>query len=137
MLCKTCGNMEKLVTPIMAYCSHCDVMRPTNIAPPVPILVRAAHIPPAVFQETDQLGSETVCTACGGPEIKVTPITALCQACNRTRSLVVKPDHDPAREEAIRRELILVRQVLRTRGLPRLEAAKFQSRLTELEAQCQ
>ena len=138
MLCKICGNLEKLVTPIMAYCSHCDSMRPTNIAPPVPIPVRTqSHILPAEFQETDQLGSETVCSECGGPEIKVTPITALCQACNRTHSLVAQPDRDLAKEEAIRRELILVQKVLLTRGLPRLEAAKFQARLKELEAQCQ
>ncbi len=137
-LCSTCGNVEKLVTPIMAYCAHCDAMRTTNIAPPVPIPIQApAPAPPAAIQETDQLGAETECTGCGGKEIKVTPIMALCQTCGRTRSLVVKPARDPAREEAIRRELILVQQVLRTRGLPRLEAAKFQSRLKELEAQCQ
>lgn len=136
-LCSTCGNVEKLVTPIMAYCSHCDAMRTTNIAPPVPIPVRApAPAPPAAIQETDQLGSETVCTSCGGPEIKLTPIMALCQACGRTRSLVVKPVRDPAKEEAIRREIIIVRQILWTRGIPRSEHAMFQERLKELEAQC-
>lgn len=137
-LCSTCGNVEKLVTPIMAYCGHCDAMRTTNIAPSVPIPVRApVPAPPTAIQETDQLGTETECTGCGGKEIKVTPIVALCQACGRTRSLVIKPTRDPAREETIRRELILVRQVLRTRGLPRLEYAKFKARLEELEALCQ
>ena len=136
MLCKTCNNAEKLVTPIMAYCSHCDVTRPANIAAPVPIPVHPPTAPPPAHQETDELGSETTCTACGGMERKVTPIMVLCQRCNRMRSLVEKPTRDPAREESIRRELIMVRQVLRTRGLPRLEAAKFQSRLEELEALC-
>ncbi len=135
-LCSTCGNVEKLVTPIMAYCAHCDAMRTTNIAPPVPIPVRApAPAPPSAIQETDQLGAEAECTGCGGKEIKVTPIMALCQGCGRTHSLVVKAARDPAKEEAIRRELITVQQVLRTRGLPRAQFMKFQERLKELEAE--
>ncbi len=133
-LCDTCGNVEKLVTPILAYCTHCDSMRPVNIPPPVPIHVhQPSYQALPAHQETDELGSEATCPACGGLERKITPVMALCQVCGNSRSLAVKPKGDPVRETAIQRELIMLSQQLRTRGLPKMEQARVKERIEQLE----
>jgi hypothetical protein len=132
-ICDTCGNVEKLITPILAYCGHCDSMRPVNIPPPVPIHVHQTPQPPPAHQETDELGAEATCPDCGGLERKITPVMALCQVCGGSRSLAVKPKGDPEREAAIQRELIMVHQILRTRGLPKAEQARTKERLEQLE----
>jgi len=136
--CPDCANVEKLLTPILAYCQHCDAVRqisnpnPTPL-PPRPVMVQEAP----VLHEIDQDGLELICEFCGCIETRVSPIMALCRSCGQTRSLIVPPKMDTAKQDAIRREIIVVRNALRARGLPRTEQATFQARLKELEAQCQ
>ena len=94
--------------------------------------------PPPAYQETDELGSETECSACGGLEKKVTPLTAVCGSCGAMRSLLVKPVRDLAREQTVLRELIAVEQQLRTRGVPpamRVELGQRLKRLREEKKQ--
>ncbi len=137
-VCPDCQNVEKLITPILAYCQHCDCVRnisnpnPTPL-PPRPVMVQQAPI----LHEIDEDGPELICEHCGCVETRVSPIMALCRSCGQTRSLIVKPAIDTAKQDGIRREIIVVRNALRARGLPRTEQAMFQARLKELEAQCQ
>ena len=134
--CDICGNVLVLTTPILGYCPDCETVRPVNVSPPVPIPVRQVPPqPPPARQETDDLGSETECRECGGLERKVTPIMALCGVCGETRSLVVKPAHDAAREQAVHRELIIVEQQLRTRGVPQDVRGELVKRFRLLEAE--
>jgi predicted nucleic acid-binding Zn-ribbon protein len=135
-LCDKCGNLLKLVTPIVACCPHCDSVRPVNVRPPAPIPARQVPPqPPPAYQETDELGSETECAACGGLEKKVTPLMAVCGVCGAMRSLLVKPVRDAAREQTVLRELIVVEQQLRTRGLPPTVRADLVKRLRSLRAE--
>jgi len=60
---------------------------------------------------------------------------AVCSACGAVRSLVVKPVRDLAREQTVNRELIMVEQQLRTRGLPRTVRAELIERLRLLRAE--
>jgi hypothetical protein len=60
---------------------------------------------------------------------------ALCGVCGAVRSLVVTPVRDAAREQAVARELIMVEQQLRTRGLPASARAQFTERLKLLRAE--
>lgn len=32
-ICPTCGNVERLVTPVIAYCAHCNSLRVVNVPP--------------------------------------------------------------------------------------------------------
>ena len=135
-LCDTCGNVLKLATPILGFCPHCESVCSVNVSPLVPIHVhQSPPQPPPAHQETDDLGSETECPACGGLEKKVTPIMALCGACGAMRSLVVKPVRDLAHEQTVHRELIVVEQQLRTRGVPPTVRAELIKRLRLLRAE--
>lgn len=134
--CDTCGNVLKIATPVLGYCPGCETMRPVNVSLPVPIPVHQSHPqPPPAHQETDELGSETECRECGGLEKKVTPLMAVCGVCGTLRSLVKKPVRDTVREQAVHRELIMVEQQLRTRGLPASARAQFMERLKLLRAE--
>ncbi|MGZ3299331.1 MAG: hypothetical protein ACXWPK_00270 [Isosphaeraceae bacterium] len=135
-LCATCGNVLRLVTPIVACCPHCDSVRAVNLRSPVPIPARQVPPqPPPAYQETDELGSETECRACGGLEKRVTPLTAVCGACGAMRSLVTQPVRDTAREQTVHREIIIVEQQLRTRGLPLSVRVELGKRLRLLRAE--
>ncbi len=138
IICPDCQNVETLITPILAYCQHCDCVQnisdpnPTPL-PPRPITAQEAPI----LHEIDQEAEELLCEQCGCVQTHVSPILALCRSCGAIRSLVPKPAVDPKKQDAIRREIIVVRNALRARGLPRTDRAMFESRLKELEAQCQ
>ena len=135
-LCDKCGNVLKLVTPIVACCPHCDSVRSVDLRPPVSIPVcQVPPQPPPAYQETDELGSETECQACGGLEKKVTPLMAVCGACGAMRSLVVSPVRNMAREQTVCRDLIMVEQQLRTRGVPPAVRAELVKRLRLLRAE--
>ena len=135
-LCEKCGNILRLITPIVACCPHCDSVRPVNLRPPVPIPARQAPPqPPPAYQETDELGSETECSACGGLEKKVTPLMAVCSVCGAMRSLVARPVRDTVREQAVHRELIMVEHQLRTRGVPPAVRAELVKRFRLLQAE--
>jgi hypothetical protein len=135
-LCDTCGNVLKLATPILGYCPDCETVCPVNGSPPIPVYVHKSPPQPSpAYQETDELGAETECRECGGLEKKVTPIMAVCGACGAIRSLVVKPVRDLAREQTVHRELIVVEQQLRTRGLPPAVRADLVKRLRSLRAE--
>lgn len=135
-LCDICGYLLTLATPILGYCPSCKTVRTVNISPPVPIhLHQPPPQPPPARQETDDLGSETQCSECGGLERKVTSLMAVCGVCGAMRSLVVKPVHDAAREQAVLRELIIVEQQLRTRGVSQDVRTELVKRFRLLEAE--
>ena len=134
--CDACGNVLKLATPILGYCPGCETVCPVNDSPPVPVHVhQSPPQPPPAHQETDELGSETECRECGGLEKKVTPIMAVCGVCGTLRSLVKKLVRDLAREQTVLRELIMVEQQLRTRGLPRTVREELVKRYGSLKAE--
>ena len=135
-LCDACGNVLQLATPILGYCPDCETVCPVNDSPPVPVHIhQSPPQPPPAHQETDELGSETECRACGGLEKRVTPLTAVCGVCGAMRSLLVQPARDLAREQTVHRELIMVEQQLRTRGLPRTVRDELVKRLRLLRAE--
>ena len=134
--CTKCGNTLDLVTSILGICQTCSSVRQLQDTPPAPVPVRQPPPqPPAAYQETDELGSETKCAACGGLEKKVTPLTAVCGACGAMRSLLVKPVRDTAREQTVLRELITVEQQIRTRGIPLAMRADLLKRFRLLRAE--
>lgn len=126
----------RLATPILGYCPNCETVCPLHVSPPVPVPDhQPPPQPPPAQQETDELGSETECRECGGLEKKVTPIMAVCGACGALRSLVVKPVRDLVREQTVLRELIMIEQQLRTRGVPPAVRAELGQRLKLLRAE--
>lgn len=136
-ICPECQNVEKLITPILAYCQHCDQVRQISNPNPAPLPPRQELTQQApILHEIDQDGPELLCEQCGCVQTHVSPILALCRSCGTIRSLVPKPAVDPAKQDAIRREIIVVRNALRARGLPRIEHERFRERLKELESQC-
>ena len=46
-LCEKCGNVLKLVTPIVACCPHCDSVRSVKISDPRAPIPRVPVPPPA------------------------------------------------------------------------------------------
>ena len=137
-VCPECANVEKLITPILAYCGHCDQVRQISNPNPAPLPPRPVMAQEApILHEIDQEGPELICEQCGCIETRITPVMAICRSCGTTRSLMAKSLVDNAKQDAIRREIIVVRNALRARGLPRSEQERFRERLKELEAHCQ
>ncbi len=134
--CPECQNVEKLITPILAYCQHCDQVRQISNPNPIPLPPRPVTAQEApILHEIDQETEELICEQCGCVQTHVSPILALCRSCGAIRSLVPKPAIDHAKQDEIRREIIVVRNALRARGLPQSERERFLERLKELENQ--
>ncbi len=135
-ICPDCQNVEKLLTPILAYCQHCDCVQNISDPNPTPLPPRPTMVQEApILHEIDQEEAELLCEQCGCVQTHVSPILALCRSCGAIRSLVPKPAVDPVKQDATRREIIVVRNALRARGLPRSEQERFRERLKELESQ--